>query len=135
MLLPTLARSGVVLAEAVEKGASLHAADTGLAVYGCALVGLVAWEQLVLPAMRHARTRRIPWITPLTADCRVPPPLLVDLRRQGSHLVGVRDGVPQYITCDLPPGVLPSLITRSEEWSRYYDTVVYLYKLGADTIF
>lgn len=114
---------------------------TGVACYLAGLATLSIWEEVVVPALKlrsilpdvpsvtgqlTERQRNARWITPLTADQRLPLPSL-DRLRDRDHRVGSQEGVSQHITvCRLRH--VRGLQERSDEWSRFYGTDICVYK-------
>jgi hypothetical protein len=115
---------------------------TGIVCYVTGLVLLTTWENFVVPSLQlesilpdvpllpgqlTQKEKSVGWITPLTANSHIPPPLIEDLRSRGKHLVGRRGDVRQFITLEARH-THKGVCEESQEWSDHYGVSVTIYK-------
>ena len=152
MRLPTMLLSRVSTAHAPPPTAELVDASlapspdveslvVGVGVYLVGFAVLTAWKNSWRPASAWApgtarargrrqltkKQRKVPFLTPWTADLPVPPPPYE--RLQEPFRVGKRDGVKQMIVkSDGEIHAVDGVVEKSDAWSEYYGADVVIYK-------
>lgn len=128
--------------EIFTKSISPSPVMTGIFGYIVGLILLLLWEEYVLPILQDnailpilsdqkykitRKERKQKWITPLTADRRVPLPTLEDLQNK-DHKVGSFGNVYQYISSDTTKSYKQNIREYSPEWSIFYNNTIVIYK-------
>lgn len=115
---------------------------TGLVFYVTTMCFLYFWETVAVPVLKlksiipdvplvkgqlTEKEKHAKWITPLTADRRIPIPDIEDIEKKQQHMIGILDGIPQYITSE-PLKTYKGVQEQSTDWSEYFGKPTFIYK-------
>ena len=115
---------------------------TGIVIYITTLSFLFFWDNLVVrwfklksispyvPSVNGQLSqaeKNEKWIAPLTVDRDIPMPNAKDLYNNEQYMIGVRNGVAQYITFDYLTAY-EGAQEQSKEWTEYLGQTTFIFK-------